>query len=52
MVPRSLLHDVIQEHPETAGDKEAFLRVYIIMYFDYIYLLQSPVSFRGNKPSV
>ena len=41
MVPRSLLHDAIQEHPEAAGDKEAFLRV--LFYVNY----QSSV-FRKN----
>lgn len=33
MVPRTLLHDAIQEHPEASGDKDAFLRV--LLYVNY-----------------
>lgn len=33
MVPRTLLHDAIKEHPEAAGYNEAFLRV--LLYVNY-----------------
>lgn len=33
MVPRTLLHDAIHEHPEASGDKDAFLRV--LLYVNY-----------------
>ena len=33
MVPRQLIHDIIRECPEAAGEQEAFLRV--LLYANY-----------------
>lgn len=41
MVPRILLHDIIEEHPEASGDNEAFLRVLLNLNY-------KPAVFRYN----